>query len=275
MKHSHAPVFLFGAGAQKCGTSWLSEQLKRHPQFLMSPIKEIHYWDRRFHPEYFAPSNTACKISRQARKNPESLLRSPLIERQLMYRHEAFYKAFFESRLMPRHLAFGEFSPSYCILSAAELRYIRDFMRPYRMRILFLMRDPVTRFWSQCKMEFLKARNKGKDFDPHKAFIKRRSDPKFLRRGDYAAAIRNFDAAFGREELHLAFFEELFEPPALNAICSFIGIGTMEFDTSANPNEGLKLDRPPPRAWARVREVYGPVYRFVKDRMGYLPAAWT
>ena len=40
------PDFL-GIGAQKAGTSWLYENLKRHPDISFPAGKEVHFWDRR------------------------------------------------------------------------------------------------------------------------------------------------------------------------------------------------------------------------------------
>jgi hypothetical protein len=269
------PIFLLGVGAQKCGTSWLAEQLVGHPQFLMSPIKEIHYWDRRFHPDFFGDSKLQAKIVQDMKKTPDETLNSPMLEHHLMSRHELYYKTFFETRLEPSHRAFGEFSPSYCILSEDEFRYIRTFMQPYRTRALFLMREPVSRLWSQCKMEFLKSRNRGKSFDPHKTFANRFDKPTFLRRSDYKSTIESLDRAFPEEARHYAFFEELFESETLRKICDFLEIDSYDFDVSANPNEGVALDKPDRETWNRVREAYAPTYEFVERRMGYLPAKWT
>ena len=42
------PDFL-GVGAQKAGTTWLYENLRRHPQIYLPVPKEIHYFDWNFH----------------------------------------------------------------------------------------------------------------------------------------------------------------------------------------------------------------------------------
>lgn len=36
----------YGLGAQKAGTTWIYEMLKRHPQIHLPKRKEIHYWDK-------------------------------------------------------------------------------------------------------------------------------------------------------------------------------------------------------------------------------------
>src|SRR5262245_13183400 len=43
---SRFPDFL-GIGAQKAGTTWLYEQLRRHPDVWLPPEKELHYFDRK------------------------------------------------------------------------------------------------------------------------------------------------------------------------------------------------------------------------------------
>jgi hypothetical protein len=39
------PHFLV-IGGQKCGTSWLQDNLSQHPRVWLPPIKEIHYFDQ-------------------------------------------------------------------------------------------------------------------------------------------------------------------------------------------------------------------------------------
>jgi hypothetical protein len=41
------PNFLI-IGAQKCGTSWLAANLKQHPEILLSPNKELHFFDKEY-----------------------------------------------------------------------------------------------------------------------------------------------------------------------------------------------------------------------------------
>ena len=40
----NGPTFIC-IGAQKAGTTWLYENLSRHPDVVMPPMKEIHYFD--------------------------------------------------------------------------------------------------------------------------------------------------------------------------------------------------------------------------------------
>ena len=40
-------IDFLGIGAQKSGTTWLSEHLKPHPGVFIPEVKELHYWDWR------------------------------------------------------------------------------------------------------------------------------------------------------------------------------------------------------------------------------------
>src|SRR5437764_2788693 len=45
LSEARGPDFLC-IGAHKAGTTWLYQQLDSHPDFWMSPVKELHYFDQ-------------------------------------------------------------------------------------------------------------------------------------------------------------------------------------------------------------------------------------
>ncbi|MCP5022399.1 MAG: sulfotransferase domain-containing protein [bacterium] len=47
-KRTHFPDFL-GIGAQKAGTTWLHENLSRHPEVFLPKAKELHFFDANYH----------------------------------------------------------------------------------------------------------------------------------------------------------------------------------------------------------------------------------
>ena len=42
-------LHFLGIGAQKSGTSWLYEVLRRHPEVRFPGVKEVHFWDQQRH----------------------------------------------------------------------------------------------------------------------------------------------------------------------------------------------------------------------------------
>lgn len=82
------PPFIdfLGIGAQKSGTTWLYENLKRHQQIFMPEIKEIHFFDEHF-------------------KNGLD-----------------WYKALFSAGKKRKK---GEITPAYAILEAEKIKFIK------------------------------------------------------------------------------------------------------------------------------------------------------
>ncbi len=90
------PHFL-GIGAQKAGTTWLYENLRRHPDVFMPEIKEVHYFDSNF-------------------------------DRSLSEYAAIFRDAGFRLR--------GEITPAYSIIPIERIRYIRTVMPELRLIFL-------------------------------------------------------------------------------------------------------------------------------------------
>ena len=90
------PDFL-GIGAQKAGTTWLYENLRRHPEVFVPPTKELHYFDLHYD--------------------------RPLRD----------YAAHFEPG---RDRVAGEVTPAYSILPRSRIRFIRTVMPDVRLVLL-------------------------------------------------------------------------------------------------------------------------------------------
>ncbi|WP_421726514.1 sulfotransferase [Bauldia sp.] len=268
------PVFLLGVGAQKCGTSWLHEQLAAQVDIMMSPIKELHYWDRRFHPDFFAPRETAKLLTNLVKKKGDAVTSEVDFERIAMDCGENYYLAYFQSRLRPHHRALGEISPSYSVLSANEFGYIRRFL-PYPTKAIFLMRDPVERVWSQCRMQAKKATGRGRDVTAEHLFRRSIDRKKIDARTGYDNTVRNLLEAFPRDDIFFGFFETLFSAQEMERLADFIGIGRLDVDLVANPNKGAAVAKPDPAVWSNVRAHHADVYAFVLKQFGsQVPESW-
>ncbi|MCP4382425.1 MAG: sulfotransferase [Hyphomicrobiales bacterium] len=269
------PIFLLGVGAQKSGTSWLYEQLAAQTEIMMSPIKELHYWDRRFRPDFFTPRKTRAILRHLVKQRGDGVVAEPQFERVVMDCDEQYYLAFFRSRLKRHHRVLGEISPSYSILSADEFRYIRDFL-PFHTKAVFLMRDPVERTWSQCRMH---AKNKavrhGRAVSAHDLFRKSAGHRKTFARTDYGSAVRNLLAAFPREDVLFGFYETFFTVDEVDRLARFIGLDRLAFDLDAHPNKGAELERPDKADWDRVASGFAAIYDFVFETFGdQVPDSW-
>lgn len=101
-----------GIGAQKAGTTWLYEQLVRHPRVRFPGGKEVHFWNARIHTD-------------------------PL----------DWYLRLFDGG---SGVLEGDITPGYAILDPDVICAIRKHF-PH-LKILFIMRNPVERAWSAALM---------------------------------------------------------------------------------------------------------------------------
>jgi hypothetical protein len=151
------PDFL-GIGAQKAATTWLYQNLRRHPAIWLPPIKELHY----FNDLYIAADRRWT--GRHRRDRGTQILRWHLehVPRESWnYRFIAriadiidgdisddWYGAIF-GLASPNQIC-GEITPSYALLPAAGIEHILK-LAP-NLRILYSLRDPIERNWSQIRM---------------------------------------------------------------------------------------------------------------------------
>ena len=212
-------TFLLGVGAQKAGTTWLSYYLHAHPQVMMSPIKEMHFFGNRLREDPWPIPMFRKKLSRleavQA-QNPDEDLRSfsALRERIRMGKDAGRYRRFFRKRVKDEPV-FGEITPAYCNLDGEEFEFIRS--EYPNAKIVFLLRNPADRMWSQMRfsekfetLEELESRVAG-------AFSK----PVYYERYDYVRTIRNLRASFDASNIHFEFYERLFTPEAIESAVRF------------------------------------------------------
>lgn len=101
-----------GIGAQKCGTTWLYEQLRSHPQLAFPAGKEVHFWDRPF--------------------------------------DDAAIAAYGASFTAGEGTRCGEITPAYAILPPSVITVIHRHYPA--LRLLYILRDPRERAWSSALM---------------------------------------------------------------------------------------------------------------------------
>ncbi len=146
-----------GIGAQKAGTSWLSDYLKSHPEVFHSPVKELNFFNKLLD----NPLNNDDANFRLRRIEtillylPDWPINSNRIQRLLdiaatgkIGTDERAYFDYFASRIGNERI-FGEISPSYSHLGVEG--YKKMAAAHSDMRIIFLLRDPVERTCSSIR----------------------------------------------------------------------------------------------------------------------------
>lgn len=185
------PLDFLILGAEKSGTTWLADMLRQHPQVFIPPEKELFYFNERFFESPELPNYNATQ---------------PL----------SWYLAHFDAA-RPGQLR-GEASPAYLWDQAAPARIAAH--NP-RIRLIALLRDPAERAFSQYLYYIQRGVSGRMTFEQA---LERRPD--LLTRGLYAQQLQRYLDLFPREQLHIAFYDDLRSDNRafLGTVQAFLGI---------------------------------------------------
>lgn len=159
-------------------------------------------------------------------------------------------------------------TPSYSLLSEEHFQAIKD--RYPNTKPIFLMRDPVDRYWSAMRMG---ARDDG-SASALSLVESNLENPQHLLRGRYDLTVQALDAVFGEDAYLAIFSEELYQQSSINRICKYLGIMEREADFQKRENASPENETLDVEARKRIFDAFSPVYRFFDSRGVILPAKW-
>lgn len=262
---NEGPDFLV-VGAQRAGTTWLHRVLRRHPRLWLPPVKELHYFDK---PGIRRTILCAKERRRIGRKRLLSL--DPwLLRFWLGRRDDAWYASLFRAA-RARGLVAGEITPAYATLPEAVLRRIQAMND--RIKLVYVMRDPVERAWSAVN-------NAAKKGDPSAAAVEtaiaRAREAGAAARSAYADTLERLEAVFPASRIHCCFFDDLRARPAelTHALFRFLDVEeiALELPAAVNVAAGSK---PVPLAFARALAAdYLPMVERLCRRFEGPPELW-
>ena len=198
-----APSYLIVGGTTKAATTSLFAWLADHPAVSAARIKET-----RFFLDLDYPLDSKHRF-------PDGLER---------------YETFFAPSDDRMGRVRVEATPDYLHSSGCAERIARGLPGA---RVVFSLRDPLTRLWSWYRYARQTARlEEGAGFED---FLARQlpagtsgapQERRALEQGAYAGSLERFFEAFGRERVHVLFFEELVAAPLerMEALARFAGL---------------------------------------------------
>ena len=226
-------------GAQKAGTSWLRANLQKHPQVWIPAVPELHYFD-----ESLVPSMLPSSIAEE-RAADTTWRNRALAELQLLLaagdvaaaaswalhqfgNHDnQWYRSLFG--LAPPDCLTGDVTPRYMLCGPEEIDQMHTVAPD--AKLLFLLRHPAERFWSQCKMKHAAGSLAMGDAAAMEFF----ETPNGRPRGEYSKAILRFCNRFSPEQMLLVFHEGIRHDPAtvMHAVHDFLGLPQVPLDESS------------------------------------------
>jgi hypothetical protein len=272
-------LFLVGLGAQKAGSTWMARYLRSHPDVYVPPLKEIHYFDavylRRLNGHITKrfvrmaegiAQDLAIDSTRVSHKEKEKY--RALTDRIKMTREKNYpYLRFFEDRVKDESV-FCDITPAYSMLSRQGYEAIIN-THP-NIRWVFILRDPVDRFWSAIRMGIRKRKNA----DPYGEFLKFLDMEEYVLRTDYKRTIVELERLVPPDRIKYFFYENLFTPQAMDDLTSFIGVKSWpaNFEQVVNPSDKLSIK---PEHHVAAAAKFRHVYDFVFERFGdATPERW-
>jgi len=269
-------------GAQKAGTTWLARVLSRHDEVFVTPVKEIHYFDHIAGlSEQLSPRKRRSRTRKYYQRMWTQWHKWRAYRAQgAWYRtymgetlDDAWYASLFEQR--GGKTVAGEATPEYALIGEAGMWHLKSLAPD--ARIIFIMRNPVTRAWSQllhqCRVRKLDAGSLSVS-----EFLAIAEEERFEALADYIAVLDALDAVFEPEQLLIEFYEDIHadRAAALKRICAFLEVG---FDGSCqgglekryNPSQSARM---PGDLHKSLCIKYRAMVREVEDRMGRVPSAW-
>ena len=230
-------TFVLGLGAQKTGTTWLSDYLRTAPGFDHGFQKEYHVFDvldlesERLarQPMLDVATKGLAAMPTQNRRVADALHRAAFLG------DPSKYFDYFAALLRRGATATGDLTPAYSLLSSERLVSIRQQMldRGVRPIAVFMMRDPVQRIWSHVRMK-MPADTSAQIGD--QAVIERFDSPAFAGRTRYDHTLAALDDAFPAEDTFVGYYETLFTDSTMRALSEWIGIGYAQPDFDVRRN---------------------------------------
>jgi hypothetical protein len=225
------PNFL-GIGAQRAGTSWLYEILRRHPDVYVPEVKELHFFDeQRDFGGYTGigePDQRVC------------------YDMTSVSHWNGYLRHFTKANGCT---AIGEITPSYATISAQRAAVIAE--KIPGVKIVYILRNPVQRTWSAFRRLWFGQKG-NRDFTCTTDIILRSTmHPAKLIHSDYRRNIGVYETAFAQDRILYLFYDDIVHHPqdVIDRVCKFFGVETLQLpaaDYSEKINAAPALPLPEP-----------------------------
>lgn len=255
-------------GAQKAGTTWLHENLRRDPRMWLPPVKELQYFNQLYIPQHGAWTqehrnhHASQRLKNYARNNEELNLRyvrllADITEPDIS---DAWYRSIFG--YAPEDRLCGDMTPEYSLLPEAGVDHFKT-LAP-KAKIIMVLRDPIDRCWSHARMIY--GRNSKADIDID--HIVKMQD--IYERADYPKLIDRWLTKFPASQIHICFFDDIEAQPTefLSELYKFLD---RPFDPSFFPNldtvvhKGKAINMPQ-HIYLSMKEQLEPIYENLRLR---------
>ncbi len=282
----HRKTFLLGVGCQKGGTTWLHKHLSGHPQCDMGIFKEYHALNVHYLPDdpfsrhlYRDALRKVAVATRRLEadfptRGADLHATFSMYSRRIQFFTDLkSYADYFAALSLREGIRLvGDITPAYAILDAQHFSTVRQLLekRGLRVKVVFLMRDPVDRIYSYMRMLVKNGTVARSDFSlsAEELFERDFAKEEASLRTRYDRTIGELEKAFEREDIFLDFYETIFNKDRICQLSQFLGIDPTEPRLSEIVNESLVAGELPSQVAIQARAFYDDVYEYCVKRFG-------
>lgn len=274
---------ILGVGAQKCGTSWLNDYLTANKRVASTAFKELHFFDAWLNRQDFKRFDTwfigtlRDVLHRHGGDAPDAPLFADALDRVRSIYAPETYLELFRRKLRPGQTHFIDMTPSYSMLTAEQFRTVARYFRAadVRVKVVFLMRDPVERHYSALRMRERESRKRGQTFSALANFEPLLHQRDIHIRTRYDLTIRAVLEAFPEADCFFGFYEDMFTHDRLQALTDFLGLPFRQPDFSYRRNASPRHGDLTQAQIDSALSAFAPTYRFCRERFGArVPREW-
>lgn len=275
--------FVFLLGTQKAGTTYIYKLLADHPQVCTGGIKEMGYWINFFKDEEqkkdyikkFEPS-----------KSKKFKIRVENLKDKTFSTYFSRYSISKESKIIK---CAADLTPGNALISEQQLlvAYKAIIDNGYKLKPIFLMREPIERLWSQTKMIYFNRILKRKptelkDINKKRLFnlflkISERDFERFGRTR-YDLNLPKIEKVFNQENVFYYFSENMRENIFKTELFNFLEIDYLlpKKKLIGNPSDiSISSNEIPKKYLEEVYDRFKPVYLYVYNKFKEkLPNIW-
>ena len=280
---AQSPDFL-GIGVQRSGTTWLYENLKLHPEIWLTPIKEIHYFDK-LDKEKLATSSYRKHSRKRAFFYLKSIMQgAPITPRDLSWDYNYFFRSRdieWYKRLFcpPLGQIAGEITPAYSFLNK---NIVQDIYKNFpEVKVILLLRNPIKRDWSSAIKKLARDRKMNPKTITNAEFIKRLNSKGVLIRGNYLRTLEIWESTLPKDQIFIGFMEEIQRTPELllKRIYGFLEVSetikhiSPDLRRKKNSTDGYKIPIPSEiEKYLAIRHL--PQLEILSERFGGYTLEW-
>lgn len=256
------PKFLFCVGAQKSGTTMLHDVLSKLPNANFGPVKEYHIFDT---------ETVDLKLMRRSISQSGKFF-NVWTRKAAMQRLPFFYEAYFRWLVRGKALT-GDITPGYAGLTSDQFAQIRRRLTRvgFDVKLLFIMRDPVTRCHSMAKM-WNKGFLRNKQISDNELLEIMYNHPRCEMRTRYELTLHSLEKAMFAQKLFL-FNEDLGNSVPL--INNFLGLSLQESALQQVKFSNKSAEPIPQQLKERITRHYCKTYEYCFDRFPITQKLWA